>query len=165
MYLHFQQEFTLLNAFCKRGGMNTNMVMLISLLAGFVMLYMAFNYRLPGSVQSAGWKISGIWENGSRTIQVLIYNSGPQVRGHVVWANEDDQIEKGKLVGALILKEVKLKSFWRWSNGTYIDPVTNKEFPLRLRLRNNKSLSLHFFENTGGDVLIKEEWQLVNPLL
>lgn len=87
------------------------------------------------------------------------------LRGHVVWVNENDQIEKDKIVGALILKEVKLKSFGRWSNGTYIDPVTNKEFPLRLRLRNGKILSVHFFENTGGEVLIKEEWQLVNPLL
>lgn len=140
--------------------------MLISLIIVLVFLYALFTYRgFPGSVQYAGWKISGVWENDSRTIQVLIHNNGPILRGHVVWCNEDDQIEKGKIVGALILKEVKLKSFWRWSSGTYIDPITNKEFPLRLRLRNNKSLSVHFFENTGGEVLLKEEWQLLNPLL
>jgi hypothetical protein len=146
--------------------MNTTIVMLITAFVALTLLLALFNYRgFPGSIQHVGWKISGIWENGSRTIQVLIHNNGSIVRGHVVWANEDDQLEKGKLVGALVLKEVKLKSFWRWSKGTYIDPVTNQEFPLRLRLRNSKNLSVHFFENTGGEVLIKEEWQLVNPLL
>ena len=145
--------------------MNTNIVMLISLLAAFVLLFAIFNYRFPGSIQYVGWKISGIWENDSHTIHVLIHNQGPMVRGHVVWANEDDRAQKGKMIGSLILKEVKLRSFWRWSDGTYICPMTNKEFPLRLRLRNNKSLSVHFFVNTGGEILIKEEWQLVNPLL
>ena len=145
--------------------MNTNIMMLFSVVVALMLLYVAFNYRFPGSIQYVGWKISGIWENDSRTIQVLIHNNGPMVRGHVVWANEDEQTEKGKLVGSLILKEVKLRSFWRWSNGTYVDPVTNKEFPLRLRLRNNKSLTIHFFENADGEVLIKEEWQLVNSLL
>jgi|GEM_PF-2539133 len=146
--------------------MNLIVTIFIPLIVALVFLYAVFTYRgFPGSVQYAGWKISGIWENGSRTLQVLIHNNGPMLRGHVVWVNENDQIEKDKIVGALILKEVKLKSFGRWSNGTYIDPVTNKEFPLRLRLRNGKILSVHFFENTGGEVLIKEEWQLVNPLL
>jgi hypothetical protein len=146
--------------------MNTNIVMLISSIAALLLTYVVFNYRgFPGSIQHIGWKISGVWENDAQTIQVLIHNNGPMVRGHVVWASEDDQQEKGKLVGSLIIKEVVLKSFWRWSNGTYIDPVTHKEFPLRIRMRSDKSLSIHFFENTGGEVLMKEEWQLINPLL
>ena len=139
---------------------------MITSAVALALLYVLYHYRgFPGSIQHVGWKISGIWENDSRTMQVLIHNNGSMVRGHVVWADEDEQTEKGKLVGALIIKEVKLKSFWRWSNGTYVDPVTNQEFPLRLRLRNNKSLSVHFFEKASGEILIKEEWQLVNPLL
>lgn len=156
----------LLNAFCFRTGMNTTIIMLFSVIIAFALLYILFNYRgFPGSVQHVGWKISGIWENGAGTIQVLIQNSGNIVCGHVVWADEDDQIGKGKLVGSLILKEVTLKSLWRWSNGIFIDPVTKKEFPLRFRLSKNKILSVHFFEYRGGDVLLKEEWQLVSPLL
>mgnify|MGYP001604593463 CR=1 FL=1 len=140
--------------------------MITFLFVAFALILGYVNYRgFPGSIQYIGWKISGIWENGPQTIQVLIHNNGPMVRGHVVWANEDDLAERGKIIGSLILKEVKLKPFWRWSNGTYIDPVTNREFPLRIRLKNNKSLTVHFYENAGGEVLIKEEWQLVNPLV
>jgi hypothetical protein len=146
--------------------MDTNIILFASLIGTTALLYVLINYRgFPGSVEHVGWKISGIWENDARTIQVLIHNTGSMARGHVVWADEDDQNEKGKLVGSLILKEVKLKSFGRWSSGVYIDPLTHREFPLRLRLRSNKSLSVHFFENVGGEVLVKEEWQLVNPLL
>ena len=155
-----------MNAFCIGKGMNTIIYILIAAAVILPMLFILFQYLgFPGSIQYVGWKISGIWKNGSGTFQVLIHNIGPDVRGHVVWANEDDQHEKGKLIGALVLKEVELKSFWRWSKGTYIDPLTNQEFPLRLKLRNNKSLRVHFFESIHGEVLLKEEWQLVNPLL
>jgi len=146
--------------------MNTTIYLLIAAVVILPTLLILFQYLgFPGSIQYVGWKISGIWKNGSGTFQVLIHNNGPIVRGHVVWANENDQTEKRKLIGALVLKEVQLKPFWRWSKGTYIDPITNQEFPLRLRLRNNKNLSVHFFESLNGEVLIKEEWELVNPLL
>ena len=152
--------------FAWRNGMNTHLIPLASFASAVGLLFHLFNYRgFPGSIRYLGWKISGIWENEPGSFQVLIHNNDSVLRGHVVWADEDDQLEKGKMIGLLILKEVKLKSFGRWSNGTYIDPLTKKEFPLRMRLRSNKSLSVQFFECTNGEVLIKEEWKLVNPLL
>lgn len=134
-----------------------SLVIVIFCIASLSVMFIFIHRGFPGSAKDIGWKMSGVWSNHKHNLHVLLHNSNEQLRGHVVWS---DALEHQRSVeGALVIKGIEIKPFWQWSTGTYVEPISNKERPVRLRLKGNKKLSVQFSPNVKA-----EEWRLIDPM-
>lgn len=126
------------------------------LLVPVIALILTFLHRgFPGSVKDLGWKMSGTWTNPSRDLQIMMYSTGPALRGHVVGVNGAGD----KALGMLVIKEMTIQPFGLWSSGTFVEPVTRNETSVKLRLKNREVLAVQFPEKPTA-----EEWKLVRGL-
>lgn len=94
----------------------------------------------------------------------MVFHSGDFLKGQIVWSNNKEM--QHSLIGSYIFNEMKLKPFWRWSSGQYIEPITNEVHPFRLRLKSNSVMSIHFLTTADGEqsMVHEEEWHLIDPL-
>ena len=119
-----------------------------------ITLIMIFLHRgFPGSVKDLGWKMSGTWTNPTQDLQIMMYSTGPVLRGHVVGYNNEQAL------GLLVIKEMTIQPFGLWSSGTFIEPGTRAEKNVRLRLKHKGVLSIKFAEQQSA-----QEWRLVRGL-
>jgi hypothetical protein len=110
---------------------------------------------LPGSAKDIGWKMSGVWSNPNN-LHVLLHSNGRHMRGHVVTTVAENGLHADS---ALVIKELSVKPLWRWSEGTYVEPVTRREHPVRLRLSGTRTISVKFVDEAKT-----EQWKLIDPL-
>jgi hypothetical protein len=127
----------------------------VILLFSIGVVALIFFYRgLPGSSRDIGWKMSGVWSNPNN-LHVMLHSQGCLLKGHVVKSEKlNDQRE-----GVLVIKELEVKPLWRWSDGTFVEPGSQEEHHIRLRLKGARTLSVQFLPENKT-----EEWKLVDPM-
>ena len=104
-------------------------------------LLVAAFFRFHFGVADMEAKITGIWSNRDDSMRVLIYNINSRVQGEVVWTDNSND----KILGSTIIRDMHL-TFFGWSNGTYIDPLTQDQFRLKMKLKNSGKLDLRLME-------------------
>jgi hypothetical protein len=132
---------------------------------GFILLFLLFSLSavslifihrgLPGSAKDIGWKMSGVWCNPNN-LHVLLHSNGRFMRGHVVTTVYENGLHADS---ALVIKELAVKPLWRWSEGTYVEPVTRREHPVKMRLSGTRTIFIKFLDEQKT-----EEWKLIDPL-
>jgi hypothetical protein len=126
------------------------------LLFSLIAVAIIFIHRgLPGSSKDIGWKMSGVWSN-PRNLHVLLHANGGIMRGHIV-SSADKSITQAD--SSLVIKELAVKPLWQWSDGTYVEPVSRQEHPVKLRLTGTRKICVKFLDNKTV-----EEWRLIDPL-
>ncbi len=129
-----------------------------------VSLLVVSQVGVPGSAHHLGWKLSGIWANEADTLQIMMYHSETSVSGYVVSAEVND-FSRRVIVGSRIISDLKLKPSWAWSEGKYVDPFSQQEYQVRVKLVGNDLLKVKYLVTSNGEGAFKEEeWRLVNPL-
>lgn len=109
---------------------------------------------LPGSSKDIGWKMSGVWSNPSN-LHVLLHANRGVMRGHIVsTGNETIHADS-----SLVIKELEVRPLWRWSSGTFVEPVSRREHPVQVRLSGMRTISVKFLDDKKI-----EEWKLIDPL-
>lgn len=137
------------------------MITILILLVAALFLVFLIVIGMPGTPTYLAWKLSGIWANQSDTLQIMIHGQDTHLHGHIVSAQIDRKNDK-PVVGKMVVDNVQLKSVWSWSKGKYIDPYTQEEFDLMLKMKDAKTLSVCFL--TNQNIIKSEEWKLVNAL-
>ena len=119
---------------------------------------------MPGSAQHLGWRLSGIWANEADTLQIMMHHSEASVSGYVVSAEVKD-FSKRVIVGSRVLCDLKLKPSWTWSEGKYVDPFSQQEYQVNVKLVAKDILKVKYLVTNNGESEFKEEvWRLINPL-
>ena len=115
---------------------------------------------VPGSPNHLGWRLSGVWQNQSDTLQIMIHEQDAHLHGHVVSADIRENDNK-IVVGKMVVDRVKLRAAWKWSTGKYIDPYTMEEFEFKIKLRGGNKLKVCYLDD--NNLIRKEEWTLISP--
>ena len=137
------------------------MITLFIIAIAFLFLALMTALGVPGSPSHLSWKLSGIWANQADTLQIMIHADETNLHGHVVSAQINGNNEK-IIIGKMVVDNVKVKPIWSWSHGKYIDPYTQEEFDVKIKLKGSDRLKVRFLEHEH--LVKKEEWKLINPL-
>jgi hypothetical protein len=118
-------------------------------------LLVAIFFRFHFGVSDMETKLTGIWSNWDDSMRVLIYNINSQVQGEVVWTENSND----KILGSTVIRDMHL-NFFGWSKGVYIDPLTQDQFHLKLKLKNSGNLYIHLLE-CKDKKYCKQRWKQV----
>ena len=98
--------------------------------------------------------MSGVWSNPTNQ-HVLLHANGGIMRGHIV-STGDETIHADS---SLVIKELAVRPLWRWSAGTFVEPVSRREHPVLVRLSGTRTISVKFLDEKKV-----EQWKLIDPL-
>ena len=100
----------------------------------------------------------GVWLNEYMNVRLLIYDVDSIFQGSVVWADNMNN----SILGTRVLENLRVGMFKK-CKGSYIDPVSAKEFDVTLHLKNKTILKLTAFHKNTQDVAFAQEWKLIKP--
>ena len=101
--------------------------------------------------------VLGKWLNSNGEAQILIYKSGKEYNGKLVWLkdikdkegkvkvdtkNPKAVLQKRPLLGLELLKGFNYMEDGTWQDGTIYDPKTGKTYSCKLSLTNNDKLNI-----------------------
>ena len=100
----------------------------------------------------------GVWFNERLNVRVLIYDVDSVFQGSIVWADNMNN----SILGTRVLENLKVGMFKK-CKGSYIDPVSAKEFDVTLQLKNKSVLKVTAFHKNTKDQAFIQEWKLIKP--
>jgi len=136
--------------------METKMMTML-IVAGAILLTGAFYFfrnRFAGF--SFEDRITGMWLNEALQIRVLVFNVESILHGSVVWTSE----ARSNLLGMRVLENLRMGSF-RGCRGTYTDPVTFREYNVRVQMKSKTAIKLSLFCKKSNSLLYRQEWKQV----
>lgn len=98
----------------------------------------------------------GVWLNEYINVRVLIYDVDSVFQGSVVWADNMNN----SILGTRVLENIRVGMFKK-CKGSYIDPVSTKEFDVTLHLKNKSVLKITAFHKNTQEVAFTQEWRLI----
>lgn len=99
-------------------------------------------------------KLTGVWTNESRTVRIILHDIDSVFQAEIVWLGAN--ITNSQLLGFKMVRDLMLKNFNL--TGTYVDPSTGLEHPLRLWWLGKNRIKLDIMSQINGSLkLIKEE--------
>ncbi len=100
----------------------------------------------------------GVWFNEHLNVQVLIYDVDSIFQGSIVWADNMNS----SILGTRVLENVRVGMFKK-CKGSYVDPVSAKEFDVTLQLKSKSVLKVTTFHKNTQEQVFVQEWKLVKP--
>jgi hypothetical protein len=100
--------------------------------------------------------IVGVWFNEHLNIRILMYDVDSVFQGSVVWADSLNH----SILGTRVVENLKV-GFFNICKGTYVDPVTAKEYDVRLQMKGKSTMKLTAFYKNTHDVAFAQEWKLL----
>lgn len=100
----------------------------------------------------------GVWFNELLNVQVLIYDVDSIFQGSIVWADNMNS----SILGTRVLENVRVGMFKK-CKGSYVDPVSAKEFDVTLQLKSKSVLKVTTFHKNTQEQVFVQEWKLVKP--
>ncbi|MCW5909546.1 MAG: DUF2147 domain-containing protein [Cyclobacteriaceae bacterium] len=144
-----------MEAFC---AMEANMMMvsfvLLVVASGLVIFFVREQF-LGADFQHS---LVGVWFSEQMNVRVLIYDVDSVFQGSVVWADSANN----SILGTRVLENLKVGMFKK-CKGSYIDPVSAKEFDVTLQLKNKSVLKVTTFHKNTHEVAFAQEWKLIRP--
>lgn len=102
-------------------------------------------------------RLEGMWVNESQTMRILIHQMDDEFQGKIIWVSS---VQKDKLLGRTLFKDLVLKSFVQGSTGIYVAPETDKEFAFRLWFSGKGIIKMTLLNKEKGpdNILREEKW-------
>lgn len=100
----------------------------------------------------------GVWFNEHLNVQVLIYDVDSIFQGSIVWADNMNS----SILGTRVLENVRVGMFKK-CKGSYVDPVSAKEFDVTLQLKSKSVLKVTTFHKNTQEQVFVQEWKLIKP--
>lgn len=112
---------------------------------------------LVNSTSSMGTKLEGMWVNESQTMRILIHQIDSEFQGKIIWVSS---VQKDKLLGHTLFKDLVMKSFVQGRTGIYVVPETEKEFAFRLWFSGKGMIKMTLLNKEKGpdNILREEKW-------
>lgn len=127
-------------------------VLLIFLVGGLIL----FLIREQFSGADFEHSIVGVWFNEHLNVRILMYDVDSVFQGSVVWADSLNN----SILGTRVVENLKV-GFFNICKGTYVDPVTAKEYDVRLHLKGKNLMKLTAFHKGTQEVAFAQEWKLL----
>ncbi|MBX2896615.1 MAG: DUF2147 domain-containing protein [Cyclobacteriaceae bacterium] len=138
--------------------MEANMMMVsfvLLVVAGGLIAFLVREQFLGADFQH---NLVGVWFNESLNVRVLIYDVDSVFQGSIVWADNMNN----SILGTRVLENLKVGMFKK-CKGSYIDPVSAKEFDVTVQLKNKSLLKVTAFHKNTQDQAFVQEWKLMKP--
>lgn len=138
--------------------MEANMMMVsfvLLVVAGGLIVFLVREQFLGADFQH---NLVGVWFNEHMNVRVLIYDVDSVFQGSVVWADNMNN----SILGTRVLENLRVGMFKK-CKGSYIDPVSAKEFDVTLHLKNKSVLKITTFHKGTQNVAFAQEWKLMKP--
>lgn len=112
---------------------------------------------LVNSTSKMETKLEGMWVNESQTMRILIHQIDSEFQGKIVWVSS---LQKDKLLGRNLFKDLVMKSFAQGCTGVYVAPETDKEFAFRLWFSGRGIIKMTLLSKEKGpdNILREEKW-------
>jgi hypothetical protein len=138
--------------------MNANMMMVSFVLlvgAGGLIVFLVREQFLGADFQH---NLVGVWFSEQMNVRVLIYDVDSVFQGSVVWADSMNN----SILGTRVLENLRVGLFKK-CKGSYIDPISAKEFDVMLQLKTKSILKVTAFNKENQSVAFAQEWKLMKP--
>jgi hypothetical protein len=100
--------------------------------------------------------IVGVWFNEHLNVRILMYDIDSVFQGSVVWADSHNN----SILGTRVVENLKVGLF-NICKGSYVDPVSSKEYDVRLHLKGKSVMRLTCYHKGTNDVAFAQEWKLL----
>lgn len=125
------------------------------IMVGLVAFFVIGFINKASSLES---KLTGIWINESETQRIILHHIDSIFQADIVWMGNK---ENERLLGFRMIKNLVPKKFSLSISGTYTDPSTGSEHPVKLRWYGGSRIKLDVFSKINGrlKVIKREIWR------
>jgi hypothetical protein len=98
----------------------------------------------------------GVWFNERLNVRILMYDVDSVFQASVVWADSLNN----SILGTRVVENLRV-GFFKICKGTYVDPVTSKEYDIKLQLKGKAIMKLTAFDKETHNEAFSQEWKLI----
>jgi hypothetical protein len=137
--------------------MEVNMMMisfvLILVVAGGLILFIVREQFSDADFQHS---LVGVWFNEHLNVRILMYDVDSVFQASVVWADSLNN----SILGTRVVENLRV-GFFKICKGTYVDPLTSKEYDIKLQLKGKTVMKLTAFDKETHNEVFSQEWKLL----
>ena len=137
--------------------MEVNMMMisfvLILVVAGGLILFIVREQFSDADFQHS---LVGVWFNEHLNVRILMYDVDSVFQASVVWADSLNN----SILGTRVVENLRV-GFFKICKGTYVDPLTSKEYDIKLQLKGKTVMKLTAFDKETHNEVFAQEWKLL----
>ncbi|HEY6437037.1 MAG TPA: hypothetical protein VIY47_10640 [Ignavibacteriaceae bacterium] len=126
---------------------------LILVVAGGLILFIVREQFSDADFQHS---LVGVWFNEHLNVRILMYDVDSVFQGSVVWADSLNN----SILGTRVVENLRV-GFFKICRGTYVDPVTSKEYDVKLQLKGKTIMKLTAFDKETHTEAFSQEWKLL----
>lgn len=126
---------------------------LILVVAGGLILFIVREQFSDADFQHS---LVGVWFNEHLNVRILMYDVDSVFQGSVVWADSLNN----SILGVRVVENLRV-GFFKICRGTYVDPVTSKEYDVKLQLKSKSIMKLTAFDKETHNEAFSQEWKLI----
>ena len=126
---------------------------LILVVAGGLILFIVREQFSDADFQHS---LVGVWFNEHLNVRILMYDVDSVFQGSVVWADSLNN----SILGVRVVENLRV-GFFKICRGTYVDPVTSKEYDVKLQLKSKSIMKLTAFDKETHIEAFSQEWKLI----
>ncbi len=135
------------------GNMMMFSFVLILVVAGGLILFIVREQFSDADFQHS---LVGVWFNEHLNVRILMYDVDSVFQGSVVWADSLNN----SILGTRVVENLRV-GFFKICKGTYVDPVTSKEYDVKLQLKGKTVMKLTAFDKGTHNEAFSQEWKLL----
>jgi len=126
---------------------------LILVVAGGLILFIVREQFSDADFQHS---LVGVWFNEHLNVRILMYDVDSVFQGSVVWADSLNN----SILGVRVVENLRV-GFFKICRGTYVDPITSKEYDVKLQLKSKSIMKLTAFDKETHNEAFSQEWKLI----
>lgn len=126
---------------------------LILVVAGGLILFIVREQFSDADFQHS---LVGVWFNEHLNVRILMYDVDSVFQGSVVWADSLNN----SILGVRVVENLRV-GFFKICRGTYVDPITSKEYDVKLQLKSKSIMKLTAFDRETHNEAFSQEWKLI----
>lgn len=126
---------------------------LILVVAGGLILFIVRKQFSDADFQHS---LVGVWFNEHLNVRILMYDVDSVFQGSVVWADSLNN----SILGTRVVENLRV-GFFKICRGTYVDPITSKEYDVKLQLKEKTIMKLTAFDKVTHEEVFSQEWKLI----
>jgi hypothetical protein len=135
------------------GNMMMVSFVLILIVAGGLILFIVREQFSDADFQHS---LVGVWFNERLNVRILMYDVDSVFQASVVWADSLNN----SILGTRVVENLRV-GFFKICKGTYVDPVTSKEYDIKLQLKGKAIMKLTAFDKETHNEAFSQEWKLI----
>lgn len=133
--------------------MSIFLIVVVFVLVGALIVFLIREQFSESAFQHS---LVGVWFNENLNIRILLYDVDSVFQGSVVWAES----QNNSILGQRIVENLKVGLFNK-CKGTYVDPVTLRQYCVRLQLKGKTTMKMTAYERNSNQVAFVQEWKLL----